>query len=135
MRWTIQRSLKDEKLLEVPKMAAPASIGNLEFKRLSLLDALPVASGQGRVCLRPCSMPTGNPAPLSRPMHSDASGAGVGNGGDQGADHSRSPRADLSEKSPCLTMESLGQSTGFLLYRTEVEGPLEGRLAMGHVLG
>jgi hypothetical protein len=116
MRWTIQRSLKDAKLPEVPKMAAPASIGNLEFKeRLSLLDALPKASGQGR--------------------GSDASGAGAGNGGDQGADHSRSPRADLSEKSPCLTMESLGQSTGFLLYRTEVEGPLEGELALGHVLG
>jgi beta-galactosidase len=30
-------------------------------------------------------------------------------------------------------MESLGQSTGFLLYRTEVEGPLEGELALGQV--
>lgn len=82
MRWTIQRSLKEEKLPEVPKTPAPASIGSLEFKeRLSLPDALPKA------------METGAPK----------------------------------------TMESLGQSTGFLLYRTEVEGPLDGELALGQV--
>ena len=31
------------------------------------------------------------------------------------------------------TMEDLGQTTGFILYRTTVEGPLEGQLALGQV--
>jgi beta-galactosidase len=82
MRWTIQRSLKGEKLPDVPKMPPTAGIGTLAFtERLGFLEALPgsVETGAAR------------------------------------------------------TMEALGQSTGFLLYRTGIEGPLEGELALGAV--
>lgn len=82
MRWTIQRALKNEKLPEVPKLPAPASIGEIRLTEYCrLLDALP--KGETSATLR--------------------------------------------------TMEELGQSTGFLLYRTTVEGPLEGELALGQV--